>query len=240
MNQCEQCTACCTVLGVRQLRKDDYHPCEHCGQGCNIYATRPAECQNYSCFWLTKEHNAPECRPDRCGLILESTQTTIGQAIVCREVRPGAFEESIANAWAYRVARQFNAYLYVISATGDRRAIFPSWVAHLAASAQKLVSAYKSWRELEAEEQATAMAEASRHAAEERRLAEAEDQREREEAEKRERAGPAGQYVDDEGRLRLVKMRHPSRQSKGKGKAKATPPKFKVPKRARRAIFLDE
>lgn len=182
-----------------------------------------------------KEHNASECRPDRCGLILEATQTTIGTAIVCREVRPGAFEESIANAWAYRMARQLTAYLYVVMAEGDRRAIFPPWVAHLANSAQNLVAAYKSWREVEAEEQAAKIAEASQLAAEERRRAEAAERKELERQQLRKQVGPSGQFVDKDGRLRLLKMRHPREKTARKNKKKTA---TKATRRVRRAIEL--
>lgn len=159
MNECGECKACCTVLGVAKLRKDDYLPCTHlCEQGCNIYVQRPPECQFYQCHWL-RTKASPEVRPDRCGLILEATETTIGKAIVCREVWDGAWEGPTAQAWAYRIAQQHKAYLYLVTRSG-RRAFFPQWVAHLADQAEALVMAYKSWREVEAEQQAATAVEA--------------------------------------------------------------------------------
>jgi len=52
---CGTCTLCCKVLAVDELKKPHGKWCAHCktGQGCGIYDTRPAECRDFRCTWLT-------------------------------------------------------------------------------------------------------------------------------------------------------------------------------------------
>ena len=144
---CGECTACCTVLGVKALQKDDYTPCQHCtGTGCGIYTARPAECRTYECLQL---HGKPEHRPDRLGVILEATDVTLGghraNAVVVREVWPGASEQEHAQALVHSVAYQFDAFIYVVRKDGSRSAIFPPWAEHLRPYAQQIVE--RSWRD---------------------------------------------------------------------------------------------
>lgn len=50
--ECGQCTACCTMLGVTELRKPVNIACDHvCEQGCSIYNSRPQTCRDWSCDW---------------------------------------------------------------------------------------------------------------------------------------------------------------------------------------------
>ena len=155
MNRCGTCTACCTVLGVREIRKDDYEACQHCvASGCQIYDKRPKECQTYQCLWLSSR-GVPEHRPDRLGVILEATETNLGdqaaRAIVVREAWEGAAEQDYVRGFVDRIAHNFDAYIYVVRENGTRGAFFPPWVAHLAKYAQCIVE--KSWRDVERAEE---------------------------------------------------------------------------------------
>lgn len=70
---CSGCTMCCKVPSVPELDKPAQVVCVHCalGQGCKIYASRPARCASFHCLYLT-DANVPEhWRPDRSHMILE-------------------------------------------------------------------------------------------------------------------------------------------------------------------------
>ena len=50
---CGDCSACCTVLAVTELKKPMRMACDHlCRDGCRIYADRPAGCRQFNCLWL--------------------------------------------------------------------------------------------------------------------------------------------------------------------------------------------
>lgn len=68
---CGECTACCTVIGVEELKKDPYTKCEHLKENCSIYEERPNSCKIFECLYLSgnllslDERN----RPDKLGVI---------------------------------------------------------------------------------------------------------------------------------------------------------------------------
>lgn len=73
---CGGCTACCRVIGVRELGKPYYFPCEHQSvSGCKIYSNRPESCRGFECFWLIGAMDFErQLRPDRFGFVI-----TIGE-----------------------------------------------------------------------------------------------------------------------------------------------------------------
>ena len=70
---CGECTACCVELAIDdpQLQKPDHLACLHMrsGQGCGIYAARPATCQNWYCGWRFL-NLSDAMRPDISGIML--------------------------------------------------------------------------------------------------------------------------------------------------------------------------
>lgn len=144
-NQCGECTACCTVLGVKQLKKDSYVACDHiCASGCAIYSSRPKECETYECFW--RNASAPiHLRPDKLGVVLEATETSIGPAIVVRELWVGASEDKLAEDFISLVSEMMQAFVYVVRPDKTRTAKFPPWAEHLAAKVTKIKEI--GWRE---------------------------------------------------------------------------------------------
>jgi hypothetical protein len=73
--ECGDCTACCTVLGVHELKKAPSTPCCHeCATGCSTYESRPESCREFRCVWLDgafEEH----LRPDKLGLVITLAPT---------------------------------------------------------------------------------------------------------------------------------------------------------------------
>ncbi len=100
---CGECTACCTVLGVPELSKDQLTVCQHqCATGCAIYQLRPLSCQKYSCLWRLGAIDDEACRPDRIGLIVDNidrgpeTLARKYSAITARELWANAAEGDMA------------------------------------------------------------------------------------------------------------------------------------------------
>ena len=69
--ECGSCTACCTVMAVKELGKGMYRACEHVsGRGCSIYKDRPRSCRLWSCQWRLGELDGE--RPDRSGIVVSA------------------------------------------------------------------------------------------------------------------------------------------------------------------------
>jgi hypothetical protein len=72
------CTACCTIMGVSELKKPAHVSCRHIGQGCcTIYAERPPSCASFMCAWLASDPGGlidDSMRPDRIGIVFTITR----------------------------------------------------------------------------------------------------------------------------------------------------------------------
>jgi hypothetical protein len=90
--ECGTCTACCTVMAVKELKKPGYQTCQHaCAAGCAIYNHKPPSCTGWKCLWLDGTIGGDERRrPDQVGVVF-SRQGTI---LRIYEVWPGAFEKN--------------------------------------------------------------------------------------------------------------------------------------------------
>jgi len=65
--RCGECTLCCKLIPVAELRKPANKKCKHqrFGVGCTIYEDRPHSCRYWSCGWLADPTTAGLSRPDR-------------------------------------------------------------------------------------------------------------------------------------------------------------------------------
>jgi hypothetical protein len=98
VRSCGECTLCCTLLRVDELRKLGGSPCPKLRAppeppGCGIHARRPAICRGYSCLWLAGGLE-PEDRPDRLGAVLDVATEGAVTRLRVHESRPGAYERS--------------------------------------------------------------------------------------------------------------------------------------------------
>jgi hypothetical protein len=93
-NQCGECTACCTVMGVEELGKPFHQTCKHvCANGCAIYQDRPASCRVWECSWRSGWISGGEkMRPDRLGVMFEWRIIGGNSFLIAYEVWPGALE----------------------------------------------------------------------------------------------------------------------------------------------------
>ncbi|MGD0641022.1 MAG: hypothetical protein ABSC22_09780 [Roseiarcus sp.] len=70
--ECGACALCCKVFETPALQKRAGVWCRHCrpGVGCAIYATRPADCRQFYCAWMTDASLPPLWKPDRSRIVL--------------------------------------------------------------------------------------------------------------------------------------------------------------------------
>jgi Fe-S-cluster containining protein len=95
---CGECTLCCTLLRVDELRKLGGSPCVHLRRppeapGCGVHAHRPRICRAYACVWLSGALDE-EDRPDRLGAVLDLVSEGHLTRLRVHEAAPGAYERS--------------------------------------------------------------------------------------------------------------------------------------------------
>ena len=93
---CGDCSLCCTVLRVDELRKLGGVPCLHqnpSGPGCSIHAERPGVCRGYHCLWLEGGLDERD-RPDRIGAVLDVVHDGAVGRLEIRQDRAGRFDGS--------------------------------------------------------------------------------------------------------------------------------------------------
>lgn len=74
MKTCGECRACCIAAQVVEINKPSNVLCPNYDESsckCKIYQTRPLECSNFNCLWLSQEQIPDNLRPDRCGMLFE-------------------------------------------------------------------------------------------------------------------------------------------------------------------------
>jgi hypothetical protein len=71
--QCGECTLCCKLLPVPDLKKLAGARCAHqrMGKGCAIYPKHPLSCEMWSCAWLVDEDAGELRRPDRSHYVVD-------------------------------------------------------------------------------------------------------------------------------------------------------------------------
>jgi hypothetical protein len=101
---CGDCILCCKVMAIEELAKPVSTWCPHCkpGRGCLIYATRPTECQTFSCLWLVNDQLDQRWKPNKSKLVLTTSQD--GIEVRCDPGFPDAWRKepfrSEINEWA--------------------------------------------------------------------------------------------------------------------------------------------
>ena len=106
VRDCDGCTLCCKVMGIKELEKPSGVWCEHCemGVGCRIYASRPAECASFTCGYLAIAALGEEWKPSRSKIVLSLNAD--GKRVVAHTdpARPDAWKQepyySVLKSWA--------------------------------------------------------------------------------------------------------------------------------------------
>lgn len=74
MQNCGDCTMCCTLLQLNEIPSAIGETCQHCTSGgCGIYENRPNECKVYQCMWsqMPDRYASIALRPDKCGILFD-------------------------------------------------------------------------------------------------------------------------------------------------------------------------
>jgi len=102
---CGECTVCCAVMPVTELKKPEYTACSYCTtSGCIAYASRPLTCRGWSCEWWTGRLGlADEQRPDKLGVLFSFHP----RFIVVHECQAGSALNPEAIAVLNRLKTQF-------------------------------------------------------------------------------------------------------------------------------------
>ncbi|HET7785269.1 MAG TPA: hypothetical protein VFL36_04820 [Myxococcales bacterium] len=106
-------------MGISALQKPWGERCPNLGDvGCAIYASRPAECAEFNCWWFVSPELPEGMRPDRSGILVWSEPASFGQPDAvdgtphltwARETRPGALE----GYWARKMLKQLSSRLLI-------------------------------------------------------------------------------------------------------------------------------
>ncbi|MEM7415905.1 MAG: hypothetical protein AAF389_10445 [Gemmatimonadota bacterium] len=121
---CGSCSACCTVMSVREIGKEMYESCTHlCEAGCGIYAERPGSCRTFDCQWLRGAVeldgvDATELRPDACAVIFHyQAESRFGEVFTACEIEPGASNRGHARSIIERLAEE--SLVMIVSPSRD-------------------------------------------------------------------------------------------------------------------------
>lgn len=77
--QCGECSLCCKVMGIPELRKPKDAACVHIipGKGCEIYERRPPSCRAFACHWILDSAIADAWKPSTCHMVIEAKQRSM-------------------------------------------------------------------------------------------------------------------------------------------------------------------
>jgi hypothetical protein len=84
-----------------------------CAGNCKDYDNRPPSCAGYKCSWL-QGHGDEEDRPDKCGILMDTTNN-IENGLECKEIWPGAADETKGAKAIERTCSSIDKVALVIS-----------------------------------------------------------------------------------------------------------------------------
>lgn len=76
MNECGECTLCCTLCAVEDIDKAAGIECINCSDKCDIYENRPQGCRDFNCAYVQMPQVNIAMRPDNCGVVFEKMTDT--------------------------------------------------------------------------------------------------------------------------------------------------------------------
>lgn len=92
---CGNCTLCCKILSINELKKPQGNWCENCnvGQGCRIYPDRPEECRHFFCGYLSWPMAGEHWFPAKSKMVIVSELDGYRIAVHVDPGRPSAWRE---------------------------------------------------------------------------------------------------------------------------------------------------
>ena len=123
---CGSCTLCCKLMGVVSIAKPVNTWCPHCqkGKGCKIYDSRPEECREYACEWLTNPALPEALKPDKCRVVFSMLdEGGPFLHVIADPGYPGALQDPLVRD---AIERAQSRKVDVITWVGKRRAVYTS------------------------------------------------------------------------------------------------------------------
>ncbi len=119
---CGECTMCCKLMGVPELKKPAARWCASCdkGVGCRVYDERPPSCRNFECFWLMDEAFPDDFRPDRIGALAAFNDAPDSVVLHVDPARPKAMRSPEVKAF---IDALLKAYARVFVVVGKESAL---------------------------------------------------------------------------------------------------------------------
>lgn len=76
--ECGTCTLCCKVYDVPAVGATAGNWCPNCsaGRGCKIYQSRPQQCRDFLCLWMTQDFLGPDWKPEKARFVLTMDAVT--------------------------------------------------------------------------------------------------------------------------------------------------------------------
>ncbi len=113
---CGECTLCCKLMGVPELKKPSAKWCVSCdqGKGCTVYEERPQSCRNFQCFWLMDETFPDEFRPDRINALAAFNDVKDSCVLHVDPAKPRAMSSPKVNALIDALLKSY-AKVFVLS-----------------------------------------------------------------------------------------------------------------------------
>lgn len=126
--ECGTCTACCVVFAINDgpVNKPAGVACPHsAGGGCAIYGSRPQTCRDFFCEWRRFGRLDDAWRPDRCGVMLFTTQidgapTGTGLVFAVFGDHAVIFSQPFVELVTFCIARGVEAVLCLANGAGDQ------------------------------------------------------------------------------------------------------------------------
>jgi len=128
-NKCGECSLCCDIMYIKELKKPAYKLCDHYCKGCSIYNKRPEECRNFDCAWLQMEKVNIAVRPDKCGVMFELLSPRIFLGILhpdyeFSDVAKGQIAAFMKQGYSVVLSRKNEKLKFYISLIHDKESIF--------------------------------------------------------------------------------------------------------------------
>lgn len=104
---CGDCTMCCKVMGIDELKKPPSLWCPNCeiAKGCKIYDDRPDSCRRFRCLWLDDNRLPESMRPDKTKVVLSVDRARKRLQVNVDPDRPFAWKEGFTGHFLQMVLR---------------------------------------------------------------------------------------------------------------------------------------
>ena len=110
-------------MWIEDLKKPSGTWCPNCavGTGCRIYETRPGDCRDFACLWLTSPDSPDAMRPDKTKVVLAMQDPGPAMVALCDLANPTAWRKEPTYSLLKRYATEgWGTARKALARAGDR------------------------------------------------------------------------------------------------------------------------